>query len=241
MSRASGCGSSSKLERPSPLRSMPAWRHSAARVVSVAAGGGGEASSSSSWRSLGRRGAGGGWASACATARRANTKHSLSELDASRLAPCRPVLDASPTAYSPAHAHDGGGVELQQLEVGQRCSGGVREQQPDALRAWWVGGARPQRGGAARRDHDGARGYQLAVVAEHAAAAVLEQPQRASSRVLEHADQLLFHRERGQLAYQSPACRATAGVHDATDRVPSLEAERKPPEAIRVEADPESL
>ena len=36
--------------------------------------------------------------SAWATARRANTKHSESELEASRLAPCRPVQEVSPTA-----------------------------------------------------------------------------------------------------------------------------------------------
>ena len=36
-----------------------------------------------------------------AAARAPNTKHSVSELEASRLAPCRPVHEHSPTAYRP--------------------------------------------------------------------------------------------------------------------------------------------
>ena len=41
----------------------------------------------------GASGGGAGCESACSTARRANTKHSLSEFEARRLAPCRPVQD----------------------------------------------------------------------------------------------------------------------------------------------------
>ena len=44
------------------------------------------------------RGAGSGWTARSRRRARANTKHSLSELDASRLAPCSPVHDDSPTA-----------------------------------------------------------------------------------------------------------------------------------------------
>ncbi len=84
---------------------MPASCHSAARVSRSPTGGAGSAASASSSASLApSRGAlGAGSASAWATARRANTKHSLSELEASRLAPCRPVHEDSPTAYNPGN------------------------------------------------------------------------------------------------------------------------------------------
>ena len=64
------------------------------------------------------------------TARAANTKHSLSELEARRLAPCRPVHDASPTAYKP-------GERGARVEVGRRsrpsCS--ARPARPGRARA----------------------------------------------------------------------------------------------------------
>ncbi len=65
----------------------------------------------------------------------------------------------------------GGGMELQQLQIRQRCTGGVREQQPDSLGAWRVGGAGPQRRGAARAEYDRAGGDDPPVVADQAATA----------------------------------------------------------------------
>ena len=57
-----------------------------------------------------RSAAASGSSSARSAARRPNTKHSDSEFDASRLAPCRPVQAHSPTAYRPGDA--GAAVEV---------------------------------------------------------------------------------------------------------------------------------
>ena len=84
------------------MRTTPASRHSASRVARVAAGGEGSSRSASSSPGFVRAGCRASFASASATARRANTKHSLSEFDASRLAPCSPVHEDSPTAYRPS-------------------------------------------------------------------------------------------------------------------------------------------
>ena len=78
---------------PSASRSRPAWRHIAARISRDGAG-----ASSAPGGGAARRGAGAGSSSPASAARRPNTKHSDSELDASRFAPCRPVQAHSPTA-----------------------------------------------------------------------------------------------------------------------------------------------
>ena len=69
-----------------------------ARLSSRRSGGAGRVPSA--WSSAGEGGGASGprVESAWSTARRANTKHSLSEFEARRLAPCRPVQEDSPTA-----------------------------------------------------------------------------------------------------------------------------------------------
>ncbi len=56
----------------------------------------------------------------------------------------------------------GGGMKLHELEVGQLGAGGVGEQQPASDRPRGIGGARPQRGGAAGGEHDSGAGDPLA-------------------------------------------------------------------------------
>ncbi|MEZ5121248.1 MAG: hypothetical protein R2736_06700 [Solirubrobacterales bacterium] len=46
--------------------------------------------------------------------------------------------------------------------------------------------------------------------------------------------------ERRELAHEAPAGRAAAGVHDAADGVPALEAERETAVAVGVEAHAEA-
>ena len=77
--------------RSAALRSRPASRQTAWRVSRLGA----------STASLGSARGSPGAASSrpCSAARRPKTKHSLSEFEASRLAPCRPVQAHSPTAY----------------------------------------------------------------------------------------------------------------------------------------------
>ena len=65
----------------------PAWRHSASRLSSVSRGGGPDAALA---RVRAASRASTGSSSAARAARAPNTKHSLSEFDASRLAPCKP-------------------------------------------------------------------------------------------------------------------------------------------------------
>ena len=148
-------------------------------------------------------------------------------------------------ALAPGEADHGGGVELQQLEVSQRRAGGVGEQQADPLRAGRVGGARPQRRGATRAEHDRARGDDSPVVADQAATAAMGGvpigPQRARPRALEYGDSWLRGDARRQLANDATARRGAAGVDDTPDRVPALEAERESSGAIAVEADAERL
>ena len=132
ISRASGCGSSSSRRRPSRVRTMPASRHSAARVAALgAAGGAGERAQRARARRPSAARGGAGSDRARATARRANTKHSLSEFEARRLAPCRPVQEDSPTAYSP-------GTRRARVQVGDdpahRVVGGRRDRDQLARR-----------------------------------------------------------------------------------------------------------
>src|SRR6202042_1788377 len=51
-------------------------------------------------------------------------------------------------AFPALHADHRCRMELDELEVRQGCPGGVRQQEPLADRARWVGRARPQGGGA---------------------------------------------------------------------------------------------
>ena len=153
----------------------------------------------------------------------------------------------------PGEADHGGGVELQQLEICQRRAGGMGEQQADSLGAGWVGGARPQRRGAARAEHDRAGGDDPSVVTDQAATAgvrwwlgggmggLLISPQRSCSGALEHGDEGLLGNERRELAHEPATCRGASGVHDAPDRMTALQAERQGSGAVAVEADSQRL
>ena len=79
------------------------------------------------------------------------------------------------------------------------------------------------------------------VVADEAATALLCGPQRVCARALEDGDARLRGRERRELAHDPSPGRAAAGVDDAADRVPALQAEREVPEAVGVEAHAERL
>ena len=136
-----GAGRRRARAGPSPSRSRPASRHSASRLA-------GEIG----WRRRRRR-AGrpvGAARRARARARRAaaraarapNTKHSVSEFEASRLAPCRPVHEHSPTAYSPASV-------ARRVEVGRDPAHHVVRGRRDRDRARARG--RSRRGAARRR------------------------------------------------------------------------------------------
>ena len=94
-----------------------------------------------------------------------------------------------------------GGVELHELEVGQRGPGLAGEDQAGADRAARVRGARPQRGRAAGCEHE-PRGGDRAPSSQarrptQRPAAVAE---RAARQALQHLDPLVFGDERGQLA-----------------------------------------
>ena len=172
-------------------------------------------------------------------------------------------------ALAPGHADHGGGVELQQLEVGQPRARGVREQQPDALRAGWVGRARPQRRGAAGREHDRACGHAprrhrvsmpAALPQQHArgndrapshssarqriappARRRLRSVHSARARALEHCMRGSAGRQRRQLATtRRPVALPPAWTMRRTECPPSRP-EREPPEAVGVEAHPERL
>ena len=124
---------------------------------------------------------------------------------------------------------DRGGVELDELEIGQRGAGGVGEQQPDAERARRVGRARPQRGRAARGQH-GRPGADRPPVLEgdpDAAALVGGRPQRGGARALEHQDPGLGDDDGRELADDAAARRAAAGVRDAAAPVATLQAQRQ--------------
>ena len=62
-------------------------------------------------------------------------------------------------ALAPAVGDQRGGVELGELEVGQRGARGERQAEPGAHRSRRVGGARPQRRRAAGGQHRAARGH----------------------------------------------------------------------------------
>ena len=99
-------------------------------------------------------------------------------------------------AVARAVAAQRGGVELHELEVGQRGAGGVGEQQPGADRAARVGGALPERGHAAGGEHH-ARGRARAAASPRRGRATspTQRPscvgQRGGRAGLEHLDALV--------------------------------------------------
>src|SRR6185369_16341592 len=85
-------------------------------------------------------------------------------------------------ALAALDADHGGRVELDELEVGERGAGGAGEQKAGAERAGRVGGARPQRGGAAGGEDRPARGQRAAVLEPDAGdVAVADQARRPRS------------------------------------------------------------
>ena len=143
----------------------------------------------------------------------------------------------------PRDADDGGGMELDELEVGQLGAGGAGEQQAGAVGAGRVRRARPQRGGAARGEDDGAGGEHAPVVARHAARrGRRRRSERAHAAALEHRRCAPPRPRRPRAGAGSggpvalpPAC------DDAADAVAALEAEREVAVAVGVEAHAERL
>ena len=134
------------------------------------------------------------------------------------------------------------GMELHELEVGELGARRAREQQARAVGAGRVGGARPQRRGAARGEDHRARGDGAAVVAGDAGdAAVVAGEQRAHAAALQDLDPLLLDDAGGELAQDPAAGRAAARVHDAADAVAALQPEREAAVAVGVEAHAERL
>ena len=105
-------------------------------------------------------------------ARRPNTKHSDSELEASRLAPCRPVQAHSPTAYSPATV--GAAVEVGDDRRPSRSGSRARPG-----RARWSGPARPR---AARRRRSGSAPGRRAVMSRLTAVVACSRSRRKIAR-----------------------------------------------------------
>ena len=118
-------------------------------------------------------------------------------------------------------ARERGGMELHELEVGERGAGLVGEQQAGADRAARVGRALPQRGRAA-----GASTVARAGIAPDSVRTPTQRPsvdpQREGGAALVHLDALVRRDESDRRAVTA-AGRAAAGVHDAAARVASLE------------------
>ena len=148
-------------------------------------------------------------------------------------------------AVAGAVAHERGGVELHELEVGEVRARRVGERQPDADRARRVGRAPPERGRAAGGEHGGrarrsrARRSSLAAVTptqrpsliRSADAVVCSNTSMRSCVAASAASWRVIRR---------PVARA-AGVHDAALRVPALEPEREAAAAVAVEAHAQRL
>ena len=146
-------------------------------------------------------------------------------------------------ALAARDAGDRGRVELDELEVGERGAGGVRE------RACPIPS---EPGGFVVRDHSAAAPPVARIVArartarpssQHDAdAAPVRRPQAARrARPRAPRSSASLDDERGELAHDAAAGRAAAGVDDAAPRVAALEAEREVAVAVGVEAHAEPL
>jgi hypothetical protein len=140
-----------------------------------------------------------------------------------------------------------GRVELRHLEVGELGPGVLGERHARADRPARVGGALPERGGAAGREdgrpraHDRLAAAPAGQLRAEADAAAVVAPQRAGGRALQHLDVLVLGHEGRQLARDALAGGAAARVHDAADRVPALEPEGERAAAVGVEGHAEAL
>ncbi len=131
-------------------------------------------------------------------------------------------------ALAALDADDGGGVELDELEVGELRADGAGEQQAGAERARRIGRARPQGGGAAGGEDHRPPLQGAPVVGRHAGHAPVHGEQRPDAAVLEHLDARVLDDLGRELAQDPAAGGAPARVDDAADGVPALEAEREP-------------
>ena len=144
-------------------------------------------------------------------------------------------------ALATGEADDRRGVELGELEVGERGAGVAGEHEAGAERAGRVGGARPQGGGAAGGEDGAARGQRPPVLELHAGAAAVVAEQASGAGALEHLDAGVLGDDRRELAQDPPAGGAAAGVHDAAGAVAALEPEGEVAVPVGVEAHPEYL
>jgi hypothetical protein len=137
--------------------------------------------------------------------------------------------------------HDRGGMELHQLEVGQRGAGGMADEQPAPHGARRIGRARPKCRGASRGQHGRPGGHRVSVVAHQSDAAAVDRPQGACPAALEHGYPRVLGDQRRQLAGDPPSRRASPRVRDPAYRVATLESQGEPPLAIGVEVHAEPL
>ena len=136
---------------------------------------------------------------------------------------------------------DRGRVKLHQLEVGERRSGIVRDQQSAAGRPRRIRGPRPERGGSAGGEDRRRRQNLIALLEQDARGAPVVGQDRDRAAALEHIDAVVLGDERAQLADQPPPGRGTAGVNDPPRAVAALESEREAALTIGVEPDSERL
>ena len=151
--------------------------------------------------------------------------------------------DEEPVAR--AVAHERGGMELRELEVGEVGARRVRQRQPDADRPARVGGARPERGGAAGGEH-GAPGGDRRARRRRARRYTPRQRPPSTSRAVAVVCSSTSMRSwvaasGGELAGDSPAGGGAARVHDPACRVAALQAEGERAAAVGVEAHAERL
>jgi hypothetical protein len=146
-------------------------------------------------------------------------------------------------ALPPADPGDRGGMELDELEVGEARARLLGQEQPDPDRPRRVRRARPQRGGASRGDDRRPRADRPAVLADdaHHPPVGVRRPQPRGAGALEDRDALLLGDDRAELADDAAARRAAAGLRHPPEGVAALEAEREVAVAVGVEPDAEGL
>ena len=124
--------------------------------------------------------------------------------------------------------HEGGGMELHELDVGEICARRMGKSHPYTGGAARVGRAPPERRRPAGGEHGAASGQRAAatvqVLGEHTDAAAVVHPQAACGRTLEHLHLVVQRGERREVACD-PATGGTATrVCHAAARVTTLEA-----------------
>ena len=157
------------------------------------------------------------------------------------VAPSPRIASVTRKPSRPGDADDRGGVELDELEVGELGAGARASSRPEPI----------EPGGFVVRDHSAAAppvaritraprpsARRRRATPVHAAVGVSSAVDAAA---LEHVDALLLDDVGRELAQDPAAGRAPARVHDAADAVAALEAEREVAVAVGVEAHAERL